>query len=139
MRICGTPKLSAWWFAEAFLVLGVVTSIVTSTYQKSHMKPSCGFFGKWKLLWKCCTITQYHKWHVLIWYLGNIDRLEQVLPGKVYPAKKTSNGRKVSITACLEILVPSSPGHEAVECFMWEGTVQQILPSNNVGLYPRNF
>ena len=92
-----------WWFAEAFLVLEVNTSMVTSTYQKkNYMKPSCGFFGKWKLLWKCCiTITQYHKWHVLIWYLGNMDTLEQVFPSKVYPAKQTSNGRKVSITAGL--------------------------------------
>ena len=47
------------------------------------------------------TTTQYHKWHVLIWYLGNMDTLEQVLPSKVYQAKQTSNRRKVSITAGL--------------------------------------
>ena len=47
------------------------------------------------------TITQYHKWHVLILYLDNMDTLEQVLPSKMYPAKQASNGRKVSITAGL--------------------------------------
>lgn len=53
MRICDMSNIF-WWFAEVFLVLGVNISIVTSTYQKSHMKPSCGFISKWKLLWKCC-------------------------------------------------------------------------------------
>ena len=50
--------------------------------------------------------------------------------GFAHPAEQTSKE-----TIMPGILVPSSPGHEAVEYFMCEATVQQHFPSSNVGLY----
>ena len=67
-----------WWFSNAFLVLGVqhFRSNLHLPHEGIHMKPSCGFFNA---TW---TGFAQQKWVLL----------------------KTSNVRKVSITACLEIL-----------------------------------
>ena len=82
------------------------------------------------------TITQYHKWHVLIWYLGNMDTLEQVMPSKVYPAKQTSNGRKGLNYSRPGILVPSSQGQLNISCVKQQFN-NVSLATINVGLLPK--